>query len=225
MNYNDLEELYNKYINKYGDKAYLHISELLEEAKNKHFEDWLKDHPNGDHEQSWRAFKGKNLEKLVEFIVKTQLNNLSLKVVNGNLLERNTNLSEELSRVKRNILVDFGVFGAHLPDADLVIYKPDSYEVIAIASIKVTLRERIAQSAYWKLKLKEDPITKNIRVLFITPDEDNTLMYNNSINVKKSKAIVETDLDCTYILSEEKIDKDNKIKPFGEFIEDLKNLI
>ncbi|MCX7997984.1 MAG: BsaWI family type II restriction enzyme [Leptospiraceae bacterium] len=39
-------------------------------------------------------------------------------------------------------------------------------------SSKVTLRERIAQTAYWKLKLSSDKVTKHIKVCFITLDED-----------------------------------------------------
>jgi len=41
---------------------------------------------------------------------------LGLKIVDGNALERtnSNNLSEELNRVKRNLLIDYGEFGFHL---------------------------------------------------------------------------------------------------------------
>ena len=58
--------------------------------------------------------------------------------------------------VKRNLLVDYGEFGAHLPDVDIVIYEPETCKVIAVISSKVTLRERIAQTGYWKIKLSKD---------------------------------------------------------------------
>lgn len=66
MEFKDLVELYEKYKQRYKNGAHKHISELFIEAKEVHKKDWLT-HPTlrGDHEQSWRAFKGKNLEKLV----------------------------------------------------------------------------------------------------------------------------------------------------------------
>jgi len=148
-----------------------------------------------------------------------------LKIVDGNKLERTneTNLSEELSNIKRNLLIDYGEFGYHLPDADIIIYKPKSFKVIAILSSKVTLRERIAQSGYWKLKLSSQKLTKHIRVYFITPDEDGTLTTKNP--AKKGRAIVELDLDGSYVLSETNIEESNKVKPFDKFIDDLKKVL
>lgn len=154
MDFDDLARLYGIKKERYGSKAVEHISELLAEAKQLHKEDWLRSPtPRGDHEQSWRAFKGKNLEKLVLYIIKDEVESLGLKVVEGNALERthSNNLSYELSRVKRNLLIDYGEFGAHLPDVDLIVYGPKTSRVIAVLSSKVTLRERIAQTGYWKM--------------------------------------------------------------------------
>ena len=199
---------------------------MLNEAKKIHKKDWLKSPtPNKDHEQSWRAFKGKNLEKLVAYIIKDEVERLGLKVVDGNKLEKtNTNnLSQELNRVKRNLLVDFGEFGAHLPDVDIIIYNPTDCKIIAVISSKVTLRERIAQTGYWKIKLSQDKVTRHIKVFFITPDEDKTLSIKKP--AKKGRAIVEVDTDGGYIMSEEKIEESDKVKSFDKFITDLKNLI
>lgn len=63
-------------------------------------------------------FKGKNLEKLVIHIIKDEVENLGLEIVEGNKLERTSNLPEGLGRVKRNLLIDYGKFGSHLPDED-----------------------------------------------------------------------------------------------------------
>lgn len=224
MNFEDLKRLYLKKREQLGIDAYKHISELLREAKEIHRQDWLKNPtPNRDHEQSWRAFKGKNLEKLVQYIITEEVETLGLKVVNGNKLERSTHLSMELSQVKRNLAVDYGEFGLHLPDVDIIIYDPRTYKVLAVISSKVTLRERIAQTGYWKLKLSQDEATKHIKVYFITPDEDKTLTYKKP--TKKGRAIVEVDLDGSYILTEEKIEESSKVKLFGHFIEDLRKLL
>ena len=224
MDFEDLKKLYLEKRAKLGSEAYRHISELLREAKDLHKRDWsVHPTPSGDHEQSWRAFKGKNLEKLVQYILSTELENLGLKVVNGNRLERSRNLPAELSQVKRHLAIDYGEFGLHLPDVDIVIYEPDTYKVIAVISSKVTLRERIAQTGYWKLKLLQDEATKHIKVYFITPDEDGTLTVRKP--AKKGRAIVEIDLDGSYLLTEETIEESDKVKLFEYFMDDLKRLL
>jgi type II restriction enzyme len=224
MKFEDLKDLYLKKEKQFGAETYKHISELLKETKKIHKQDWLKNPtPNGDHEQSWRAFKGKNLERLVQYIITDEVEKLGLKVVNGNKLERSKNLPKELSQVKRSLAIDYGKFGLHLPDVDIVIYNPQNYKVLAAISSKVTLRERIAQTGYWKLKLSQDEATKHIKVYFITPDEDGTL--TQKMSVKKGRAIVEVDLDGSYILTEESIEESDKVKLFEHFIEDFKRLL
>jgi len=224
MDFEDLKNLYLKKRQQYRDEAYKHISKLLKEAKEIHKEDWLKNPTQGgDHEQSWRAFKGKNMEKLVQFMISEEVEELGLKVVNGNRLERARNLPMKLSQVKRNLAIDYGEFGLHLPDVDIIIYHPQTCKVLAVISSKVTLRERIAQTGYWKLKLSQDEATKHIRVYFITPDEDGTLTYKKP--AKKGRAIVEVDLDGSYVLTEEKIEESEKVKLFEHFIDDLKRLL
>lgn len=221
MKTDDLIKLYEKNKKKYGNESYRHISSILSEAKMQHQKDFQGD----DHEQSWRSFKSKNLEKLIEYIIIDSVTDLGLSIINGNLLERTLtkNLSDELAKVKRNLLVDFGKFGAHLPDVDIVIYDPKTSKIVAVISSKVTLRERIAQTAYWKIKLESDNTTKHIKVFFITPDEDGTLTFKNPI--KKGRAIVEFELDGSYVLTEANIDASSKVKPFSDFINDLQKLI
>jgi len=221
MTINDLILLYENKKEKFGKDAYRHISSLLREAKAQHQKDFKGD----DHEQSWRAFKGKNLEKLIEYIIVDEVRSLGLEVVNGNLLERTNgkNLPEVLGKVKRNLLIDYGEFGSHLPDVDIVIYNPKDSKIIAVLSSKVTLRERIAQTGYWKIKLASDKVTQHIKVYFITPDEDGTLTTKHP--AKKGRAIVETDLDGSYVLSETNIEESDKVKMFDKFIEDLKELL
>ena len=224
MNFEDLVNLYKIKKEQFGQDTYKHISGILDEAKEIHRKDWEKNPtPKGEHEQSWRAFKGKNFEKLIQYIIQDEVEDLGLKVVNGNILERKCNLSDELSRVKRNLSIDYGQFGLHLPDVDIVIYSPINYDILAIISSKVTLRERIAQTGYWKLKLKDDVATKDIKVYFVTLDEDKTLSELKP--AKKGRAIVETDLDGSYILTQEYIVESEKVKLFEHFIEDLKRLL
>jgi type II restriction enzyme len=221
MTINDLIKIYETKKKKYGLQAYRHISNVLKEAKEQHKKDFTGD----DHEQSWRAFKGKNLEKMIEYIITDEVRALGLEVVNGNSLERTNgaNLSKELSLVKRNLIVDYGEFGSHLPDVDLIIFDPKTSKVVAVLSSKVTLRERIAQTGYWKIKLASDKATQHIKVYFVTPDEDGTLTVRKP--AKKGRAIVEVDTDGSYVLSETDIEESGKVKMFDKFIDDLKKLL
>jgi len=161
MTIKDLIKIYETKKKKCGNDAYKYLSKIFIEAKPIHKEYFLmskkaqeKIKKGGvpDHEQSWRAFKGKNLEKIIIYILKDVINNLGLEVVDGNKLEKtnSANLSKELSLVKRNLLVDYGEFGLHMPDVDIIIFDLKTSKVIAVLSSKVTLRERIAQTGYWK---------------------------------------------------------------------------
>ncbi len=216
----DLIKIYEAEKKIYGEKIYNRISDIFEKAKAIH----KKDFSLSDHEQSWRAFKGKNLEKLIMHIIKDQVESLGLKIISGNALERtnNANLSSEMSTIKRNLLIDYGEFGHHLPDVDLIIYG-EGCKILATISSKVTLRERIAQTGYWKLKFLQDPVTKNIKVFFITPDEDGTLTVKKP--TKKGRAIVEADTDGGYVMSDKDVEESDKVKSFDKFIEDLRRII
>jgi type II restriction enzyme len=221
MTIKDLIRLYEQQKEKVGNNVYRYISKILQGAKEQH----KKDFKGSDHEQSWRAFKGKNLEKLIEYIIIDEVRDLGLDVINGNSLERTSgaNLSKILNIVKRNLLIDYGEFGSHLPDVDIVIFNPKDGKVVAVLSSKVTLRERIAQTGYWKIKLSSDQVTEHIKVYFVTPDEDKTLAIKQP--AKKARAIVEKDLDGSYVLSETIIEESNKVKMFDKFIDDLRSLI
>jgi len=226
MTFDDLVELYEEKRKEFGADAYKHVSELLKEAKEIHKKDWLrKPTPNNDHEQSWKGFKGNNLEKLIIHIIRGEIKGLGLKIVRGNTLERTKakNLTEELSRVKRAVSVDYGEWGLHLPDADIIIYDPASLKIVAILSSKSTLRERITETGYWKIKLSQDQVTKGIKVFFVTTDEDGTLTIMKP--AKKGRAIVEVDTDGSYVMSETLIEESNRVKMFDKFIDDLEKLI
>jgi len=234
MKINDLLKMYEKYQERYGANAYKQISKLLAEAKTIHIEDFLNSSKakkiieqgrRPDPEQSWKGFKGNALESLVLHIINDEIDKLGLKIVKGKKFERTKpeNLSTELKHVKKNLSIDFGQFGFHIPDVDLVIYDPQTYRVIAVLSSKVTLRERIAQTAYWNIKMKNYELTNHIKVYFISPDEDGTLTIKNP--PKKGRAIVETDTDGSYLLTESIVEESDKVKNFDKFINDLKNLI
>lgn len=221
MTYKDIISVYENKKKIYKKDTYKYISKLLKEIKKIHRQDALS-RGITDTKQSWRAFKGKNLEKLIEHIIKDEIEKLNLSIINGNILEHNKYIdNNELDLLKRNLAIDYGEFGMHLPDVDIIIYEPNKSKIIAVLSVKVTLRERIAQTGYWKLKLMNSNITKDIKVFFITLDEDDIFSKKPA---KKGRAIVEVDTDGCYILTENEFEKSSKVKLFSEFINDLKKL-
>ena len=223
MTFEDLINLYENKKKIYGDNTYRYISEILKEAKESYIRFKLE---NGvdDVEQSWKAFKGKNLEKIIEYIIIDDIKKLGLSIINGNKLEKIKNIQNKtLDLLKRNLCIDYGEYGLHLPDVDIIIYDDKTSKIIAVLSIKVTLRERVAQTGYWKLKLMQSSVTKHIKVLFVTLDEDKTLSIKNP--TKKGRAISEVDTDGCYILTESNIESSNKVKLFSEFINDLKKIV
>jgi len=232
MRLTDLMAMYENKEKLYGDKAYLHVSEIFEEARERYKSEYLSS-PRAarlrtqgktpDAEQSWKAFKGKNFEKLIWRVIDSELgSSLNLRCIPGGKLGRKK-ISPELGKVYRNLLVRYGQWSL-LPDADLVIYEPRTCRVVGTISCKITLRERIAQTAYWKLKLASDPLTMHIKGYFITADEDEDLVKGlNSPKASRNRIIVEHELDGTYVLRE--VEESEKVKPFPEFIEDIRKVI
>ena len=232
MKLNDLIAMYENKKRQYRDKAYLHVSEIFEEAREKYKQEYLRspkaqrlraEGKSPDAEQSWKAFKGKNFEKLIWRVIDSELgSSLNLCCILGGKLGRKK-ISPELGKVYRNLLVRYGQWSL-LPDADLVIYEPRTCRVVGTISCKITLRERIAQTAYWKLKLASDPLTMHIKGYFITADEDEDLVKGlNSPKASRNRIIVEHELDGTYVLRE--VEESEKVKPFPEFIEDIRKVI
>ncbi|KKS39545.1 MAG: hypothetical protein UV02_C0065G0006 [Candidatus Kuenenbacteria bacterium GW2011_GWA2_42_15] len=146
MTYKDVINLYEKYRKIYKTDTYKYISKILREVKIIHYQDFLKNPtPKKDHEQSWKPFKGNALERLIDYILKEKIEEMGLRLINGKKVDRTEpkNLSIELQTVKRNLSIDFGKFGFHIPDVDLIIYNPNNFKVIAVISSKSSMRERI----------------------------------------------------------------------------------
>ena len=232
MKLDDLIAMYEDKRKLYADQTYLHVSEIFEEARDRYKNEYLSS-PRAarlraqgktpDAEQAWKPFKGANFEKLVLYIIGQEVESMGLRCVFGDRLLRPKNLSAELSAVYRNLLVRYGQYSL-LPDADLVVYDPGICKVIGIVSCKTTLRERIAQTAYWKLKLSQDPVTMHIKGYFITADEDKDLVRGlNDPRVSRNRIIVEHELDGTYVFHD--LEESDKVKPFPRFIEDLRKVV
>jgi len=230
MELKDLIEMYENKKKLYGDKAYLHVSEIFREAREEYKKEYLaspkaeKKIAQGktpDAEQSWKTFKGNNFENLIWHIIDSELHSVAnFRCISGKRLG-GKKLSQELSKVYRNLIVRYGQWSL-LPDVDLVIYEPSNSKVLGVISCKITLRERIAQTAYWKLKLSSDPLTMHIKGYFVTTDEDGNLTKDTSSSTR-NRILVEHELDGTYSLGE--VRESEKIKAFPKLISDIRRLI
>ncbi len=170
----------------------------------------------------WRASKRDTFRERILSMIAGPIESLGLKVVKSTDLE-SSKLIPQLDAVKRNVVIDYGEFGLHLPDADIVVYDPDNLRIIAIISSKTSLAERVAQTGYWKLKLLESQNTEHIKVYLITSDRDKKLTRLDPAT--KSRVIAEVELDGTYVLTTEALEETDKVKLFEYFIEDLKQVL
>ncbi len=165
----------------------------------------------GELGNSWRSSTGITFRERIRNMIDDPIESLGLKVIEMRALE-SLILTQQLDAVKRNVVIDYGEYGMHLPHADFVIYNPENSCVIAVISCGVNLKNRVINLAYWKLKLQAAKNTSAIKFYLITTN-------------LKGVSITETDLDCRYVLTHEDIVESDNVKHFGHFIEDLKQII
>ena len=185
------------------------IHDLLVVAKERH----RIDVKNRDFEQSWKPVKGKGLEKITEHLLGEDLKRIGLQI---------RHISDK--EIKKLTKINFSPYGEHNPDVDLAVYEKSRQSVIAILSIKTSLRERSTQTAYWCYKIRNNEQTKHIKMFFVTLDSDDDLRNNNK-SPKKQRAIIEKDIDSIYIVNRKEYSRDDYLYPNKEsrvfMIEDL----
>lgn len=172
--------------------------------------------------QGWVSVIGRSLEIIIEILIKDFCVRNDLKVTNDKVL-KTKNLTSELDKLKRAILVNFGEYCV-LPDADIIIYKlnNDIPKILVILSIKNSFRERYTETPYWKLKLLESQLTKHIKVFMITPDNDDEISF--MANIKKARIVMEYELDGIYLMKN-KFDTSKKVKGIEFLLSDLERLL
>lgn len=216
----------------YRNNAFKKIKEFLSNQKEIFYENKISELQNNGlskeeavikTRQGWVSVVSRSLEQIIEIIICDFCNKHKLKITNDKIL-KSKNLDEELNLVKRAILVDFGE-NCVLPDGDIIIYKivEKRVKILAILSIKNSFRERYTETPYWKLKLAENNLTKDIKVFMITPDNDDEISFLG-VNPKKSRIVMEYELDGIY-LAKESFDESDKIKSIDKLIDDLGKLL
>ena len=207
------EDFRDFFIENYAPE-YASISAFLVEADKEHTRRLP---PDTDKNQSWRSVLGRGLEKVLEHILARQLESLGLELIP---------IKEAIELVE----IDFGQYGTHLPDVDLLVYQPSRDRILAILSIKNSLRERATQTAYWRLKLRAQSNTKNIKVFLLTPNSDGDLRSDRP--PKKNRAVLETDTDAIYVVNKPEFSLadylypgvESRIRMIDELADDLAEL-
>ncbi len=201
----------------YGDEVYcggLEVAVVFE---------GLDAYLTGELGEKWRTSKGNYFQERIRDMIKESIENLGLKIVLRYDLVKSTTLSEELEGVKRHLTVDYGKIHSEIPYIDIIIYDPEDLRVVAVIWCAVNLKNQIDQMVYWKLKLQTDEDTSTIKFYLVTTDLDGTLKITDV--PQKGRAVVETDLDGTYVLTTEYLEESDKVKLFEHFIEDFKKVL
>ncbi len=184
-------------------------------------------------EQSWHSYVGNRFQAVIHAILRGYVKRLKdedadyrgVEVLTEGQVKRNEILM-------RKMVVKYGEDFYLLPDADSVIAWLDSDEawnsaVLAIVSCKTSLRERIAQACYWKVKLLSSDITKGIRVFLATTDNDNDFIIRDGRErfegKHRNRVMAEYELDGVYILRDsfELAWESKKVKRFDKMLDDL----
>lgn len=202
------------------------VTQLFEDvAKPIHERIFTSERPEGNLGQSWNSVKGQLFERFAHYAILSMIRESSvknLKLAYGNKTgEENSDTSRiaEQETARNSIEVDFGDQGKWSPDADLIVYSNyDDIRVEAIISCKTSLRERIAQTAFWRYKLASLEKTSHIKNILITLDSD-SVFFGSRLN--KSRAIALSELDAIFVLKPGFVEHP-KLKSFDQFTEELK---
>ncbi len=220
MDQHDILTDFEQFLSNHGDDAYLKISEFLDKERRR-FEEEGEYDSETQARQGWVTVVGGALEKIILKIVQEFCEEHNLKITSDKKLKEPK--TDELDRVRRNIVVNFGEYSL-LPDGDIVIYCPATFEVMAIVSVKNSFRERYTETPYWKLKLKESNVTRDIRVFMATPDRDGEISFKSGRNgPRKARIVMEYELDGIYLARDE-FESGEKVKSIAELVGDLEKL-
>lgn len=224
---NILLPILNNYLQRYGlTQIHKYFFEILDETKEKFQKQY-----NDKNGQKWRNESGTMLELLVLYFIYEEVKKLGYDITTDEELENAR--SGILERVGHNIVIKYGGYYV-FPDGDIIIFDPKTADVKAIISCKASLRERFAQTLYWKLKLSLNDRTQNIKMYFITVDkernEEKTGFKKPALDIQKGKEptkpriLLEYEMDGVYVTRDLKGESD-KVKMFDSFISDLKKLV
>lgn len=217
----DIEKIKKIYLSRKGKEVNLDfIKSIFDDYKSEYKKQKTLD--GKDANQSWNSWSGKALQELIMFIVEQYVQTLKYPIgVTDDVALRNKKLSAELDKVRRNIEIFYDSYSI-VPDADIVMYDKNTSKVIAVLSCKASLRERVAQAAYWKLKFQYNETTKDILYYLLSTDNDGDFLEIGE-DITRDRIIVEYgEIDKAYILRN--IPESHKVRNFNKLFDDLNEL-
>jgi len=187
-------------------------------------------------QQSWNSFIGHRFQGMIHSILKGYIKRIKEENHEFKGLEVLTDGEVKTNEIlMRKLAIKYGDY-LLLPDVDSVVVWIDSVhlwesEILAIISCKTSLRERIAQACYWKLKLLSSDVQKGIRVFLATADHDGDFSLKEDVTrfdgKSRDRIISEYELDGIYILREDFQPEweSSKVKKFDQLFNDLLGLL
>lgn len=155
----------------------------------------------------WRSASGVAFEKIIEdWLNSGELLRFGLRVMRGSKLPE---LAKKYITIpsKRKCLQQIVQL---TPDRDLaVLNSKDS--IVAMLSLKTSLRERLQETIFWKLLLSQ------IRFVLVTPDMDKEL--GTCKKPRKARMLAECFLDGVYVVGD--VDECPLVKKIEELPRDL----
>ena len=215
MDFEDFKRIYDK--RKASSEGFDFVKDIFKEVREEYEKQARA--KGKDPNQSWNSWSGRAFQRLVTFTIEDFLRDSHYPVgITGDGQLRKEHLPDDLEQVKRNILVFYSNFGV-VPDADIILYDKESLKVIAVLSCKASLRERIAQAGYWKIKLQSLTTTHSILCYLISTDNDEDFVRIGK-DISRDRIIVEYgELDGAYILRD--VPESTKVKNYQHLFGDL----
>jgi hypothetical protein len=212
MNFEDVLNIYH--LKRQTETGFNFIGEIFQEIK----EQYLAETTAKDKNQSWNAWSGKALEKLIEYSIKEFIETCGYPVaLTSYCVLKRKKLSDKLETVKKNIAVSYAK-APIVPNVDLILYDQNSCQVISLLFCQASLRERVVQAAYWKIKLGD----KQIRCYLVSTDNEQDFVQEGQ-NSSRNRIIVEHgEIDGAYIFGD--IPESGKIKKFDRMFPDLTSI-
>lgn len=184
-------------------------------------------------QQSWNTFIGNKFQQAIFSNLEGYFNRL--KIRNSRFKGISVFTESQIKGndiISRKLAVRYGEEHFLLPDTDMAIIDYDFTEpwkskILAIVSCKTSLRERIAQACYWKLKLLASETTKNTNVFLATTDNDQDFSIiskkDRYAGKHRNRVIAEYELDGVYVLRRDfkKKWENDKVKQYGKIFSDI----
>ena len=219
----EFADLYREYRAMEAQPRHEHLSDLFARVQPEYERRWRAANPQGrDARAAWRNWKGRSFKDLVKEQIREELlrvnerNDLALAVASDADLAP-AKEPDDLNDIRQAVYIDYGDYGKHRANFDLVIFDDRSGQLSSIVFCKTTMRERLVIPLYSAEKIRRQTGDPNLPLILVTLDEDEQLRAPSKT---KNYAIASTEFLFTYLLTPS-FQETNRIRRFSRFELDL----